>query len=420
MSNRDRICPTITVVFRALCVLLSLAMAQTAGAQVISTIAGIGEDRYSGDNGPALLAGIAPYDIALDRWGNLYIAEPTHRVVRRIDHESGIITTFAGNGQQGNSGDGGPATQASLDYPVGVGVDRKGNVFVADFYTGVRRVDRKTGIITTVAGPSIPDVPDRGDGGPATHATLLATDVIVNREGDLYIGDDFRIRRVDHETGIITTVVGDGHFALFSGSGEGGPARSAGFIYILTTAFGPHGELYIVDPGLANVRRVDRRTDIITTVAGEHLAFFPEGSIPAGYNGDGIPATDALLNVPTNIAFDCTGNLTISDTFNFRVRQVNRRTGIITTIAGNGQNSYSGDGGLATQAGINRPRGLAFGSNGDLFFAEEDGRIRKVSGLAPQAGDGRCKEHGREDCDADDDGNCERTNDHHADTSPED
>src|SRR5260370_37174577 len=114
MSNRDRICPTIRVVFRALCVLLSLAMAQTAGAQIISTIAGIGEDRYSGDNGPAFLAGITPHDIAPDRWGQLNTPEPTHPLVRRIDHEDGIITTFAANAQHANSGDGRPATQPIL------------------------------------------------------------------------------------------------------------------------------------------------------------------------------------------------------------------------------------------------------------------------------------------------------------------
>lgn len=406
MSNRVGIFLIIAVVFRALSVLLLISLAQTAGAQIISTIAGAGQNGVSG---------ILAEAIALDRWGNIYTAEPTLHIVRRIDHETGNVTVIAGTGTEAYSGDGGPATQAMLDYPEGVALDRAGNVFIADPFVGVvRRVDRKTGIITTVAGPGTPGVPDRGDGGPATQAVLRPSDVAVNREGDLYIGDDDRIRRADHETGIITTAVGDGHDAFVGGSGEGGPAKSAGFSYILAIAFDPHDELYVVDPGLANVRRVDRRTDIITTVAGEHLAFFSAPPAPAGYNGDGIAATDALLNFPMHIAVDCAGNLTISDTFNFRVRQVNRQSGIITTIAGNGQDSYSGDGGLATQAGISGPRGIGFDSHGDLFFAE-GGRIRKVSGLATQAGDSRCEQHDQEDCDAAVHGNCERSHDHRTD-----
>ncbi|MGF6919515.1 hypothetical protein [Paraburkholderia sp. 40] len=386
MSHGTQLCPSIAVMLRALYALLLIATANPAPAQIISTVAGPGQ-------GGVGAAGIQANAIAVDRWGNIYTAEPTFLVVRRIDHASGTVTIIAGTGQAGYSGDGGPATQAMLNDPTGVALDRAGNVFIGDFGGGVRRVDRETGVITTVAGPGNPGVPNRGDGGPATQAIMLATDVLVNGEGDLYIGDDDRIRRVDHKTGIITTVVGDGHDAFLGGSGEGGPATRAGFSYILALAFGPHGELYIVDPGLSNVRRVDRRTNIITTVAGEHLAFFSAPPAPFGYNGDGVPATDALLSFPTHITFDCAGNLTISDTVNSRVRQVNRQTGIITTIAGNGQDSYGGDGGLATQAGIDGPRGLAFGPEGDLFFAEaggSSGYIRKVSGL-PKAGR-RCEE----------------------------
>ncbi|MBC8750496.1 MULTISPECIES: NHL domain-containing protein [Paraburkholderia] len=367
MSHGTQLCPSIAVMLRALYALLLIATANPAAAQIISTVAGPGQ-------GGVGAAGIAAEAIALDRWGNIYTAEPTFRVVRRIDHESGIVTTVAGNGQEGYSGDGGPATNASLDYPSGVVVDRAGNVFVADPYIGVvRRVDRKTGIITSVAGPGVGSA-NRGDGGPATQAALFPTDVALNREGDLYIADSAvaRIRRVDHETGIITTAV-----KLASS-------------YILAIAFGPHGDLYIVDPSPATVVRVDKRTGTITTVAGKSPLCSGAGLMASGcYNGDGIAATDAFLNIPTHIAFDCAGNLTISDTFNARVRQVNRQTGIVTTIAGNGQDSYGGDGGLATQASIGGPRGLAFGPEGDLFFAGS-GYIRKVSGL-PKAGR-RCEE----------------------------
>lgn len=365
MSHGTQVCPIIAVMSRALYALLLIAIAHPAAAQIISTFAGPG---LGGVGAP----GIAAEAITVDRWGNIFTAEPTFHLVRRVDHENGTVTIIAGTGQEGYSGDGGPATQALLDYPTGVALDRAGNVFIAEpFAHVVRRVDRDTGVITTVAGPGTPDVPNRGDGGPATQATMYANDVAVNREGDLYIADSAvgRIRRVDHKTGIISTVV------------------DLGSTYLLTMAFDPHGDLYVVDLNPPNVVRFDARTGVVTRVAGTRDPCPLVGG-PACYNGDGILATDAFLNVPTHIAFDCAGNLTISDTFNFRVRQVNRRTGIITTIAGNGQDAYGGDGGLATQAGIGGPRGLAFGPEGDLFFGS--GYIRRVSGL-PKAGR-RCEE----------------------------
>ncbi|MGF6610249.1 hypothetical protein OKW45_005171 [Paraburkholderia sp. WSM4175] len=371
MSHGTQTCPSIAVMLRGLYALLLIAIAHPAAAQIISTFAGPG---LGGVGAP----GIQAEAITADRWGNIYTAEPTYRVVRRIDHKNGTVTIIAGNGQEGYSGDGGPATQAMLDYPTGVALDRAGNVFIAEpFAHVVRKVDRDTGVITTVAGPGAPDVPNRGDRGPATQATMYANDVAVNREGDLYIADSAvgRIRRVDHQTGIISTVV------------------DLGNTYIVTMAFDPHGGLYVVDPAPPNVVRFDARTGVVAKVAGAGGPCQQVGG-PACYNGEGILATDAFLNFPTHIAFDCAGNLTISDTFNFRVRQVDRQTGIITTIAGNGQDSYGGDGGLATEASIGGgPRGLAFGPEGDLFFAEAEGRsgyIRKVSGL-PKAGR-RCEE----------------------------
>ncbi|WP_248323755.1 MULTISPECIES: hypothetical protein [unclassified Caballeronia] len=357
---------------RAFYALLLVAFAHAAQAQTITTFAG-------GDGAQAIQAEA----IAADRWGNIYTAEPTHHVVRRIDHRNGTVTIIAGTGQAGYRGDGGPATQAQLGYPTGVALDRAGNVFIGDSGNArvVRRVDRETGIIATVAGPGTPNVPNRGDGGPATEATVFANDVAVNREGDLYIADSAAglIRRVDHRTGIISTVV------------------ELGATYIVTMAFDPRGVLYVVDPVPPNVVRVDASTGTVTKVAGAGTTCQQIGG-SACYNGDGVLATDALLNFPTHITFDCAGNLTISDTFNFRVRQVNRHTGIITTIAGSGMDGHSGDGGPATQAGIlSGPRELAFGPEGDLFFAEaagSTGYIRKVSGL-PKAH--RCEERHHRD-----------------------
>ncbi|WP_255503981.1 NHL domain-containing protein [Caballeronia sp. EK] len=363
---------SLAVTLRAFYGLLLVAIAHLTQAQTITTFAG-------GDGAQ----GIQAEAIAADRWGNIYTAEPTHHVVRRIDHANGTVTITAGTGQAGYSGDGGPATQALLDYPTGVALDRTGNVFIGDSGSArvVRRVDRDTGIITTVAGPGTPNVPNRGDGGPATQAAVFANDVAVNRDGDLYLADSAagRIRRVDHRTGIISTVV------------------ELGATYIVTVAFDPHGVLYVVDPAPPNVIRFEASTGTVTKVAGTGVTCQQVGG-SACYNGDGILATDAFLNFPTHITFDCAGNLTISDTFNFRVRQVNRHTGIITTIAGSGLDGHSGDGGPSTQAGImGGPRGLAFGPEGDLFFSEaagSTGYIRKVSGL-PKTGH-HCEERDEE------------------------
>jgi len=357
---------------RAFCGLLLVAIAHLTQAQTITTFAG-------GDGAQ----GIQAEAIAADRWGNIYTAEPTHHVVRRIDHANGTVTIIAGTGQAGYSGDGGPATQALLDYPTGVALDRAGNVFIGDSGNArvVRRVDRNTGVITTVAGPGTPNMPNRGDGGPATQATVFPNDVAVNREGDLYIADSAagKIRRVDHRTGIISTIV------------------ELGAAYIITMAFDPRGVLYVVDPAPPIVIRFEASTGTVTQVAGTGVTC-PQVGGSACYNGDGILATDAFLNIPTHITFDCAGNLTISDTFNYRVRRVNRHTGIITTIAGSGLDGHSGDGGPSTQAGImGGPRGLAFGPEGELFFAEaagSTGYIRKVSGL-PKSGH-RCEERDEE------------------------
>ncbi|MDR5798226.1 hypothetical protein QCE49_33030 [Caballeronia sp. LZ008] len=214
--------------------LLLVAIAHSTQAQGITT--------FAGDDGAQ---GIQAEAIAADRWGNICTAEPTHHVVRRISHTNVTVTIISGTGQAGYTGDGGPATQALLDYPTGVTLDRAGNVFIGDSGNArvVRSVDRDTGLITTVAGPGTPNVPNRGDGGPATQAAVFANDVAVNRDGDLYIADSAagRIRRVDHRTGIISTVV------------------ELGATYIVTMAFDSHGALYMVDPAPPNVTGLRHR-----------------------------------------------------------------------------------------------------------------------------------------------------------------
>jgi hypothetical protein len=237
-------------------------------------------------------------------------------------------------------------------------------------------VDRRTHRVSTVAGTG--QLGYSGDGGPATHAQIIASDVAFDRFDNMYIADagNNRIRRVDHRSGTVTTVVGSG----IAGAGlQSGPAADAGFLYFISIAFDPSGAPYFSDDALDTVRRLDIRGILFTTVAGVYTAdpFLPGRPT---YNGDGIPATQAYLSFPSHIAVDCAGDLTISDTFNYRVRQVDARTGIISTIAGTGTAGYSGDGGLAIQASLQGPRGLGYAPDGSLYIADGP-TIRRVAGF---------------------------------------
>jgi sugar lactone lactonase YvrE len=366
-----------------LCSALGL-FAVAAAAQTITTIGGNGIQGYAGDGGPARQAEFnGPFGLAIDVQGNVYVGDQFNHVVRRIE-KSGIVTTVAGTGQAGSSGDGGPATRAQLNYPNGLALDRTGNLYICDFFSeNVRRVDRVTGMISTVAGTGSGGF--SGDGGPATSAQLDApTSIAFDHQQNLYIGDagNQRVRRVDHKTGIITTVVGNGTSATSAGSGEGGPATQAGFAYFIYLAFDPANVLYVVDSGLSNVRRVDPKTNIISTVAGENDAY-PSAPPRYGYSGDGGPAKQALFSNPTQIAFDCAGNLYISDSNNNRIRRVDGKTGIVTTVIGNGQQGFSGDGGNPTKAELSSPSGLAFANDGTFVFADVgNSRIRQVTDLS--------------------------------------
>jgi adhesin/invasin len=305
----------------------------------------------------------------------VYLAEPTNHVVRRIDRRTGIITTYAGTGQADYNGEGRPATATNLAYPFTVAIDHDDNLYIVDYPTRVRRVDHRTRMVTTVAGTGVGGF--SGDGGPATQAQINASDVAFDHHDNMYIGDagNERIRRVDRKSGIVTTVVGSG----IAGAGpESGPAADAGFLYLISLAFGPRGALYFSDNGLNTVRRFDSRANTFETVAGAYSA-------SPGYNGDGMPATQASLNFPTHIAIDCAVDLTISDTLNYRVRQVDAHTGIISTIAGTGTSGYGGDGGVAIQAMLAGPRGLGFAPDGSLYVV--DGlRVRRITGLTGTRG----------------------------------
>lgn len=344
----------------------------------LTIVAGNGIAGFSGDGGPANRASLnAPYGVAVDSAGNLYIADTYNSLIRKVS--GGIITTVAGNGFESFSGDGGPAVSASLFFPQGVAVDSVGNLYIAD--TNNLRIRRVSGgTITTVAGNG--KAVFSGDGGPATNAAISALGVAVDLAGNLYIADLYnnRIRKV--AGGTITTIAGNGNGGPGVGtgtlSGDGGPATSASLDGPSGVAVDSAGNLYIGDTYNDRIRKVSGGT--ITTVAGG-------GSL--GFSGDGGPATSASLSEPAGVAVDSTGNLYISDSNNDRIREVSQ--GTISTVAGNGGYEFSGDGGPATSATFNGPQGVAVDSAGTLYIADTDNhRVRKVSGgtITTAAGNG--------------------------------
>ena len=287
----------------------------------------------------------------------------------------GIITTVAGDGTNAFSGDGGAAISAELNYPSGVAINAEGNLFIADSNNGrLRRVDTN-GIMTTVAGNGTFSF--SGDGGAATNAGLGASGVTVDVGGNLFIADlgNNRIRKVT-TNGIIMTVAGNGTNSFFatgvistnSYSGDGGAATNAALNSPTDVAVDAGGNLFIADSRNNRIRMV-ALNGIITTVAGNGTQ---------SYSGDGGTATNAALNSPNGIAMDANGNLLIADTGNNRIRKVDIN-GIITTLAGNGTNGYSGDGSAATNAEILHPSGVAVDTAGNVFIADTyNERIRKL------------------------------------------
>src|SRR6266699_5548734 len=351
---------------------------------VISTVAGTGATAFSGDGGPATAAGLRnPLAVAVDRQGNLFIDDRGNLRIRRVDGATGLITTFAGNGTAGPIGDGGPATSASLIGPAGVAVDGAGNVFIAEFVgCRIRRVDAQTGTISTVAGNGVPGF--GGDGGPATSASLHDPHgVTVDDAGNLFIADgyNYRIRRVDASTGLIGTIAGNGTYGF---SGDGGPATSASLSIPWGAGLDTSGNLLIADTDTSHIRRVNLATGVIDTIGGN-------GWI--GFSGDGGLSTGASLYSPMGLAVDPAGNVLIAESGNSRVRRVNVTTGTIETVAGNGLAGFGGDGGPATDASLNEPIGIAVGPGGDLFIADHTNfRIRRVEAatgtITTVAGDG--------------------------------
>lgn len=363
----------------ALAILLAIAVFSPSSAQsqqavtFLSTLAGTGSAGYSGDGGPAAKATMnVPAAVAVDPINNVYFSDSLNHCVRKIS-SAGIITTVAGNGTEGFSGDGGKATEAQLSQPQGIALDRHGNLFIADYGNQRIRKIAPDGTISTVAGGKKGLF---GDNGPALNAAFHdPLGVAVDALGNLYVADteNFRIRKVSFD-GVVTTVAGTDTAGF---SGDGGPATAAEMDRPTDVAVDASGDLYIADSGNNRIRKITP-DGVITTVAGsgDPLTF------SGGFSGDQGPATEATLSVPTDVTVDSAGNVYFTDTFNSRIRKIDT-SGIITTIAGSGVAGFTGERNVATEAALNEPIGVEVDGDGNLYIADsENQRIRRVFNIA--------------------------------------
>jgi sugar lactone lactonase YvrE len=378
----------------------------------VETIAGNGAAGFGGDNGPARKATLKePRTIFIDAADNIYIADSGNGRVRRIDAKTGIITTIAGRGSERSDntiGDNGQATEAVLRSPWGIWIDR-GNLYITEAgFEGqrVRKVVLSTGVITTIAGPADGTPGSEGDGGPATAAKFNnPLGIIADSAGNLYVADsdNHRVRRIDAATSNISTYAGGG-----TTKGDGGLATAADIDFVTVFAFDRTGNLLI--DSLSGIRRVDKSTNVISTLAVDfgisyglvvdaagNLLISSDGyaailkftsasttdfTIIAGegtYVGDGLPATAGILRSPQGLATDASGNLYIADSANLLVRRVDITSGLISTVAGNGFFYDNGENNKPALDSPIYPYDLAFDANGDLYIADGGNlRIKKL------------------------------------------
>jgi hypothetical protein len=346
---------------------------EPAAPGIMVTVAGTGQKGYSGDGGPATRATLdQPFHCDVDGRGNLYIAEAFNHCIRKVELRTGTISTVAGTGKKGYSGDGGPATSATFNEPYAVVISPAGDLYIVDRLNAVvRKVDGKNGVISTVVGNGKKGY--SGDGGPGNQASLKEpNDCCLDGKGALLIADvaDWRIRRLDLATGMITTFAGTGRpagKAERSKNGDGAPAASAILIGARAVCVDGQGNTYVCEREGNSIRKIDAK-GIITTIAGTGMA---------GYSGDGGSALIALFKGPKAIRADAAGNLYVVDTENHAVRKIDTK-GIVTTVAG-GRLGAAGDGGPATQASMDRPHGCIVDAQGRLFIADSNNhRIRAV------------------------------------------
>jgi sugar lactone lactonase YvrE len=327
-----------------------------------------------------------PTSVAVDIAGNVYFCDWSGSI-RKIWALDGAITTVAGTGMLGYSGDGGQATSAMLGKG-NIAIDNRGNIYIADADNNrIRRVEVSTGIITTIAGTG--SSIDSGDGGPAINAGVSRpSGIAVDSAGNVYFGSGWdRVRKVTADTGAISTVAGQ--FGT-SFSGDKGPAVDAHFWDPIPGAVDGVGDIYVADYENSRIRKVAAATGIIDTVAGSAPCSlgpppFRVTVCRGEYAGNGGPATSARLNYAAAVAVDIAGNLYIADTLNHRIRRVDASTGIIATIAGDGVSGFCGDGGPALGAEMTTPVAIAIDYAGKIYFADEgNGRIRVLTPVAPQ------------------------------------
>jgi sugar lactone lactonase YvrE len=350
----------------------------------ITTYAGIPDQAgYSGDGAAATASLLnSPEAVAVDTLGDLFISDTNNNRIRRVDVNTKIITTVAGNGTQGYSGDGGLATAATLGVPDGLAVDNAGNIYIADTVNAVIREvfspsnETKPNVITTIVGNNTFGF--GGDGGPALSAELTnpAGLFVDPTSGNLWIADYWnnRIRMYNATSLQISTVFGSGLV------GDGGVATSASFYFPRTPALDSEGNLYITDAENNRIREVNATTQIVSTVVGNGVPC-ARPTLPCG---DGGPATSASIFMPRTITIEPSGNLLVADDGDFKIREVDGSSGIITTIVGSGAQCTTatlpcGDGGPATSASVNDARGAVLDAAGNLYFVDaQDNRVREV------------------------------------------
>jgi streptogramin lyase len=357
---------------RSFLIALALTLAvSTALAGTIDTVAGTGKKGYSGDGGPATAARLEqPFHCDLDGKGALYIAEAANHCIRRVHLATGVIGTVAGTGKKGYSGDGGPATKATFNEPYAVVFAPSGDLYIVDRLNAcVRKIDGKSGIVNTVAGTGKKGY--SGDGGPGSKAQMVEpNDCCLDGKGGLLIADvgDWRIRRLDLKTGILTTFAGTGRRRgklRRADLGDAGPANKAVLHGARAICVDGMGSTFICEREGNAIRKVDSK-GIITTLAGTGAAGHRDG------HGD-----QATFRGPKGIRCDRLGNVWVVDTENHAIRKVDR-TGQVSAEVG-GRRGTEGDGGSALAAGLDRPHGCVLDGDGVLYIADsENHRVRRV------------------------------------------
>jgi trimeric autotransporter adhesin len=345
-----------------LAALLSVFVVTVCDAEPAARTAKARVDANARANSPEIAD---PFGVAVDATGNLFVADSSNHRILKLN-VNGAISVVAGNGEAGFSGDGARAVKARLSNPYGIALDSRGNLYIADRDNNRIRKVTAAGIISTVAGNGIAGF--GGDNAAATRASLsFPYAVVVSANDELFISDyfNYRVRRVDSD-GKISTYAGTGVFGF---SGDNGAATQAQLSSPAGLAISADGTLYVSDALNNRVRRISPQR-IISTVAGHGTA---------GFGGDGAMATRAKLDDPRGVGLDENGNLYVADTGNGRVRRV-APCGTITTVAGSGRIGFGGDGGIASEAALNGPIGLAVDRLGTLFFSDfKNARVRAVN-----------------------------------------